>query len=60
MFESQMTATLLASVYNPVLYASLGYGTVMQLLLTEMWANITIIGNTFCAFTVDRMEEYFP
>lgn len=42
-------------VYNPILYASLGYGTVMQLLFTGIWANITIIGNTINAFTVDRM-----
>lgn len=42
-------------MYNPTLYASLGYGTVMQLVLTGVWANITIIGNTICAFTVDRM-----
>lgn len=27
----------------------------MQLLLTGIWANITIIGNTICAFTVDRL-----
>ena len=26
----------------------------MQLLLTGIWANITIIGNTICAFTVDK------
>ncbi|KAK6373981.1 hypothetical protein LTS17_007951 [Exophiala oligosperma] len=55
MFASQLTATLLVSVYNPILYASLGYGTVMQLLFTGIWANITIIGNTINAFTVDRM-----
>lgn len=27
----------------------------MQLVLTGVWANVTIIGNTICAFTVDRM-----
>lgn len=27
----------------------------MQLLLTGVWANITIIGNTICAFTVDKL-----
>lgn len=42
-------------MYNPVLYASLGYGTVMQLLLTGIWANITIVGNTICAFTVYKL-----
>jgi hypothetical protein len=42
-------------VYNPILYRSLGYGTAMQLLLTGIWANITIIGNTICAFTVDKV-----
>ncbi len=42
-------------VYNPVLYASLGYGTAMQLVFTGIWANITIIGNTICAFTIDKL-----
>lgn len=55
MFGSQLTATLIVSVYNPILYAGLGYGSVMQLVLTGCWANITIIGNTICAFIVDRM-----
>ncbi|KIX00278.1 uncharacterized protein Z518_10417 [Rhinocladiella mackenziei CBS 650.93] len=56
MFASQMTATLIVSiVYNPVLYAGLGYGTVKQLLFTGIWANITVIGNTINALTVDRM-----
>jgi hypothetical protein len=31
----------------------------MQLILTGCWANITIIGNTFCAFTIDRMGRVF-
>ena len=27
----------------------------MQLVLTGIWANITIIGNTICAFTIDKL-----
>lgn len=42
-------------VYNPILYGSLGYDTPMQLIFTGVWAIFTIIGNTICAFTVDRM-----
>jgi hypothetical protein len=41
-------------VYNPVLYGSLGYDLPKQLLFTGIWSNITIVGNTICAFTVDR------
>lgn len=71
MIGSQMTATLLVSgsflfctgsltltprlVYNPILYGSLGYGVPMQIIFTGIWANFTIIGNTICAFTIDRM-----
>ena len=47
--------SLTGSVYNPVLYGSLGYGVPKQLMFTGIWANFTIIGNTICAFTVDRM-----
>jgi hypothetical protein len=42
-------------VYNPVLYGSLGYDVPMQLVFTGVWAIFTIIGNTICAFTIDRM-----
>lgn len=55
MIGSQMTATLLVSVYNPILYGSLGYDVPMQLIFTGVWAIFTIIGNTICAFTVDKM-----
>jgi hypothetical protein len=71
MIGSQMAATLLVSgmyrccvrctptdvhrVYNPILYGSLGYGVPMQLVFTGIWAIWTIIGNTICAFTIDRM-----
>jgi len=27
----------------------------MQLVFTGIWANFTIVGNTICAFTIDRM-----
>ena len=46
---------LTGTVYNPILYGSLGYDVPMQLIFTGIWANFTIIGNTICAFTVDRM-----
>ncbi|KPI40972.1 High-affinity glucose transporter [Cyphellophora attinorum] len=55
MIGSQMAATLLTQVYNPVLYGRLGFGVPMQLVFTGIWANFTIIGNTICAFTIDRM-----
>lgn len=42
-------------MYNPVLYGSLGYDLPKQLLFTGIWANITIVGNTICAFTVDKV-----
>ncbi|KAI1617377.1 general substrate transporter [Exophiala viscosa] len=55
MFGSQMTAILIASIYNPLLLSGLGYGIVMQLVLTGVWSLVAVVGNTLCAFTVDRL-----
>jgi hypothetical protein len=37
------------------LLAGLGYGVVMQLVLTGVWSVVAVFGNTFCALIVDRM-----
>lgn len=46
---------MLFSVYNPTLLAGLGYGVVMQLVLTGVWSTVAVLGNALCALVIDRM-----
>jgi sugar porter (SP) family MFS transporter len=55
MFAPQTTGTTVINNYGPLLYGTLGYGTVDQLLFTCGWITLALFGNTFNAFTLDHV-----
>jgi hypothetical protein len=55
MFFNQMMGLYVLANYGVLIYGSLGLTGKMPLLLNACWVSYTIIGNTFCAFIVDRV-----
>ncbi|KEF56198.1 uncharacterized protein A1O9_07779 [Exophiala aquamarina CBS 119918] len=55
MFGAQGTATLVINNYGPSLYASLGFGTVQQLLIQGGWITVCPFGNWINALVVDKI-----
>ena len=54
LFAGQATATIVINNYGPILYAGLGYSTVMQLILQGAWISVCPFGNLFNALVVDK------
>ncbi|KAK3696007.1 hypothetical protein LTR37_018225 [Vermiconidia calcicola] len=54
LFAAQGSATLVINNYGPSLYASLGFSTVMQLILQGAWISVCPFGNLFNSLVVDR------
>ena len=54
LFAGQGSATLVINNYGPSLYSSLGYSTVMQLILQGAWISVCPFGNIFNSIVVDK------
>ncbi|KAF5609428.1 major facilitator superfamily transporter [Fusarium subglutinans] len=54
-FGCQATATIVINNYGPLLYASLGFNTVQQLLIQCGWITVAPFGNFINAFLVDHV-----
>ena len=54
MFAGQGTATIVINNYGPLLYKSLGFGTVMILVLQGAWISVCPFGNVFNSLVVDK------
>ncbi|KAH8817019.1 MFS transporter [Xylogone sp. PMI_703] len=55
LFGAQGTATLVINNYGPMLYGSLGFGTVQQLLIQAGWITVCPFGNFINALLVDKL-----
>ncbi|KAF2103327.1 general substrate transporter [Rhizodiscina lignyota] len=55
LFGAQGTATLVINNYGPLLYKSLGFDTVQQLLIQAGWITVCPFGNYFNALVVDKI-----
>jgi sugar porter (SP) family MFS transporter len=54
LFAGQGTATIVINNYGPLLYKSLGYQTVMVLILQGAWISVCPFGNVFNSLVVDK------
>ncbi|KAF5600861.1 major facilitator superfamily transporter [Fusarium pseudoanthophilum] len=54
-FGCQATATIVINNYGPLLYASLGFSTVQQLLIQCGWISVAPFGNFINAYLVDHI-----
>ncbi|KAF4339349.1 major facilitator superfamily transporter [Fusarium beomiforme] len=54
-FGCQATATIVINNYGPLLYKSLGFNTVQQLLIQCGWISVAPFGNFINAYLVDHM-----
>ena len=54
LFAGQGTATIVINNYGPSLYSSLGYATVMQLIIQGAWISVCPFGNVFNSLVVDK------
>ncbi|KAK5047302.1 hypothetical protein LTR84_006824 [Exophiala bonariae] len=55
MFGAQCTATIVINNFGPMLYGSLGFGTVAQLGIQAGWVSTAPFGNLINAMIVDRV-----
>ncbi|KAF7198575.1 Sugar transporter STL1 [Pseudocercospora fuligena] len=53
-FGAQCTATIVINNYGPLLYKSLGFDTIRQLLMAAGWISFAPVGNLLNAFVVDH------
>ncbi|KPM38696.1 hypothetical protein AK830_g7864 [Neonectria ditissima] len=55
MFGAQATATIVINNYGPILYRSLGFNSLQQLLIASGWVSVAPFGNWINAAVVDRI-----
>ncbi|KAK5188301.1 hypothetical protein LTR16_008439, partial [Cryomyces antarcticus] len=55
MFGNQFTGVLIIANYGVLLYATLGMKTYMPLLLSAIWVTLSLPGNIFTAFFIDKI-----